>query len=217
MESTIEIYSPEWFINRQGNFTGSEIWKLMTEARSKKDVLSKTAETYILEKVWEKLSGEVKQGINNMATEFGNDNEPIAKKFYTSVTGNEVKESLMLYSNEIEGLTGSPDGLIGEDGLIEIKCPYNGANHLKHCFITSDETFLSEQPEYYYQMQCYMLLSGRKWCDFVSFDPRIISDLGLFIYRVNANEEIIEKMTEKVKLARELFNKYFESFNGKKN
>jgi len=99
MESTIEIYSPEWFINRQGNFTGSEIWKLMTEARSKKDVLSKTAETYILEKVWEKLSGEVKQGINNFATEFGNDNEPIAKKFYTSVTGNEIKESLMLYSN----------------------------------------------------------------------------------------------------------------------
>jgi putative phage-type endonuclease len=216
MESTIEIYSPEWFINRQGNFTGSEIWKLMTEARSKKDVLSKTAETYILEKVWEKLSGEVKQGINNMATEWGNDNEPTAKKFYSSVTGNEVKDSLMLYSNEIQGLTGSPDGLVGEDGLIEIKCPYNGANHLKYCFITKDETFLSEQPEYYYQMQCYMLLSGRKWCDFVSFDPRIISDLGLFIYRVNANEEVIEKMTEKVKLARELFNQYFESFNGKK-
>jgi putative phage-type endonuclease len=216
MESTIEIYSPEWFINRQGNFTGSEIWKLMSEPRSKKDSLSKTAETYILEKVWEKLSGEVKQGINNFATEWGNEHEPTAKKFYTSVTGNEVKDSLMLYSNEIEGLTGSPDGLVGEDGLIEIKCPFNGANHLKHCFITNDETFLSEQPEYYYQMQCYMLLSGRKWCDFVSFDPRIISDLGLFIYRVNANEEVIEKMTEKVKLARELFNQYFESFNGKK-
>ncbi len=57
MESTIEIYSPEWFINRQGNFTGSEIWKLMTEARSKKDVLSKTAETYILEKVWNRVIG----------------------------------------------------------------------------------------------------------------------------------------------------------------
>jgi len=189
----------------------------MTEARSKKDVLSKTAETYILEKVWEKLSGEVKQGINNFATEWGNEHEPTAKKFYSSVTGNEVKDSLMLYSNEIDGLTGSPDGLVGEDGLIEIKCPYNGANHLKHCFITNDETFLSEQPEYYYQMQCYMLLSGRKWCDFVSFDPRIISDLGLFIYRVNANEEVIERMTEKVKLARILFNQYFESFNGKKS
>jgi len=62
-----------------------------------------------------------------------------------------------------------------------------------------------------------MLLSGRKWCDFVSFDPRIISDLGLFIYRVNANEEVIERMTEKVKLARILFNQYFESFNGKKS
>ena len=216
MESTIEIYSPEWFINRQGNFTGSELWKIMTEPRSKKDDLSKTAETYILEKVWEKLSGEVKQGINNYATEFGNENEPIAKKFYQSVTGNEVKESLMLYSNEIEGLTGSPDGLIGEDGLIEIKCPFNGANHLRHCFITDEETLLSEVPEYYYQMQCYMLLSGRNWCDFVSFDPRIISDLGLFIFRLNRNDEVIEKMKSKVTIARELFNKYFESFNGKK-
>ena len=216
MESTIEIYSPEWFINRQGNFTGSEVWKIMTEPRSKKDDLSKTAETYILEKVWEKLSGEVKQGINNFATEFGNENEPIAKKFYQSVTGNEVKESLMLYSNEIEGLTGSPDGLIGEYGLIEIKCPFNGANHLRHCFITDEESLLSEIPEYYYQMQCYMLLSNRNWCDFVSFDPRIISDLGLFIFRLNRNDEVIEKMKSKVTIARELFNKYFESFNGKK-
>ena len=216
MESTIEIYSPEWFINRQGNFTGSEVWKIMTEPRSKKDDLSKTAETYILEKVWEKLSGEVKQGINNFATEFGNENEPIAKKFYQSVTGNEIKESLMLYSNEIEGLTGSPDGLIGEDGLIEIKCPFNGANHLRHCFITDEESLLNEVPEYYYQMQCYMLLSNRNWCDFVSFDPRIISDLGLFIFRLNRNDEVIEKMKAKVIIARELFNKYFESFNGKK-
>lgn len=216
MDSTIEIYSPEWFKNRQGNFTGSEVWKLMTEPRSKKDDLSKTAETYILEKVWEKLSGEVKQGINNYATEFGNENEPIAKKFYQSVTGNEIKESLMLYSNDIEGLTGSPDGLVCEDGLIEIKCPFNGANHLRHCFITNEETLLSEVPEYYYQMQCYMLLSGRNWCDFVSFDPRIISDLGLFIFRLNRNEEVIEKMKAKVIIARNLFNQYVKTFEGKK-
>jgi hypothetical protein len=213
----IEIYSATWWHQRCGNFTGSEVWKLMSEPRSKKDLLSKTAETYILEKVWEKLSGEVKQGINNFATEFGNEHEPTAKKFYTSVTGNEIVDSKLLYSNEIEGLTGSPDGLVGDEGMIEIKCPFNGANHLRHCFITDEETMLSEIPEYYYQMQCYMLLSGRKWCDFVSFDPRIISDLGLFIYRVNANEEVHAKMKEKVMVARDLFNKYFESFNGKKD
>ncbi len=213
----IEIYSATWWQQRCGNFTGSEVWRLMSEPRSKKDVLSKTAETYILEKVWEKLSGEVKQGINNFATEFGNEHEPTAKKFYTSVTGNEIIDSKLLYSNEIEGLTGSPDGLVGDEGMIEIKCPFNGANHLRHCFITDEETMLSEIPEYYYQMQCYMLLSGRKWCDFVSFDPRIISDLGLFIFRVNANEEVHAKMKEKVMVARDLFNKYFESFNGNKS
>ena len=61
-----------------------------------------------------------------------------------------------------------------------------------------------------------MLLSGRNWCDFVSFDPRIISDLGLFIFRLNRNDEVIEKMKSKVIIARNLFNQYVKTFEGKK-
>ena len=63
-------------------------------------------------------------------------------------------------------------------------------------------------------MQCYLLLSGRKWCDFISFDPRLIlnSDSGLYIRRWEANEEVQEKMTEKVTIARNLFNDYLNAF-----
>lgn len=215
MESTIEIYSPTWWENRLGNFTGSEVHRLMTEPRSKKDILSKGAETYIREKVYEKLSGQPKQSIDNYATAWGHENEPIAKRYYTARTGNEVIESKLLISENIEGLTGSPDGLVGDEGMIEIKCPFVGSNHLN--FFFNEETFETENNDYYYQMQCYLLLSGRKWCDFISFDPRLIlnSDAGLYIRRWEANEDVQERMIEKVTIARDLFNQYLDAFNKK--
>lgn len=215
METGIEIYSPDWFKNRQGSFTGSEVWKLMTEPRSKKESISKTAETYILEKVWERLSGKVKQGFDNFATEWGNENEPIAKKWYTKLTGREIHDSLLMYKPELPYFTGSPDGLVNEDGLIEIKCPFNGANHLKHCFITSDEYFKAEHPDYYWQIMSYLFLTGREWCDFVSFDPRIDSDLGLFIYRVHKNEAEFTALQAKIIECRELFDKFYDTFKSK--
>jgi putative phage-type endonuclease len=215
METGIEIYSPEWFKDRQGSFTGSEVWKLMTEPRSKKESISKTAETYILEKVWERLSGKCKSGFDNFATEWGNDNEPIAKKWYTKLTGREIQESQLVFRPELKGFTGSPDGEVDEDGLIEIKCPFNGANHLKHCFITSDEYFKAEHPDYYWQIMSYLYLTGRQWCDFVSFDPRIDCDLGMFIYRVNKNETEEALLVSKIEQARVLFDQYYNSFSGK--
>ena len=212
----IEAYSPEWFKVRTKSFTGSELWKLMTEPRSKSETISKTAETYILEKVWESLSGLTKGGIDNFATEWGNQEEPNAKKWYTHLTGRAVEESPLVYHPTFIGLIGTPDGLVGEDGLIEVKCPWNGANHLKHCFITTGEYFKKEYNDYYWQMMAYMFLTGRKWCDFVSFDPRIESDLGLFIYRLEANEEDFVLIEDKVTKARELYEGYLISFQGEK-
>lgn len=214
MESTIDIYSPEWWASRHGCFTGSELWKLMTNPRTKGEQISKTAETYVLEKVWERLSGLAKQGFDNFATEWGNENEPLAKQWYTKLTGREVVQATLVYSKELPWLTGSPDGLVGADGVIEIKCPFNGANHLRHCCIADSGYFKREHPEYYWQCQCYMMLTGRCWTDFVSFDPRIKSDLGLFIYRLNADPEAFDEIEAKVKAARELFDQYYNLFSG---
>lgn len=216
MDSQISQYSSEWFKERQGCFSGSSVWKLMTNPRSKSETISKTAETHIIEKVWEALSGLTVSGIDNFATEWGNTNEPIAKQWYGKLTGIEVQSAPLVYMPDLEGFVGSPDGYVGEDGIIEIKCPYNGANHLKHCFITNDEYFKSEHPEYYWQCQSYMMLTGRNWTDFVSFDPRIDTDFGLFIYRLKYNAEDCEELKSRIIKARELFKGYYESFKGQK-
>ena len=217
METGIEPYSPDWFKTRQGSFTGSEIYKLMTEPRTKaakeKGELSEGANTYVLEKVWEKLSGRTKGGVDNFATEWGNENEPKAVLWYEKLTGRKCEETNLLYSKEYPYISGTPDRFVGEDGMIELKCPFNGANHLKHCFITDSEYFKSEHNDYYWQMMCYLYLSGRQWCDFVSFDPRIDSDLGMFIYRVERNEGDVSQMLEKAKIARELFDGYYAIFS----
>lgn len=213
--TTIQPYSPEWWELRHGTFTASEIWKLMTEPRSKSEAVSKTAETYILEKVHEKLTGKAKMGISNFATEWGIENEPVAMKWYAKLTGHSLSESVLCFHKELEGFSCTPDTFVNEDGLCEIKCPANGANHLKHCFITTDEYFKKEHPEYYWQCISQMVITEKKWCDFLSFDPRINSDLGMFIYRLEFNNEDAEILCEKVKASRVIYNDYLNLFSKK--
>lgn len=213
MDAKIEPYSPEWFKLRCGTFTASEIWKLMSEPRSKKDLISKTAETYILEKVHEKITGQVKTGIDNYATQWGVEHEPLAINWYSKLTGHEIGDSYLVFHDSIEGFSCTPDRFVNDNGLVEVKCPANGANHFKHCFITTDEYFKSEHPEYYWQCQAQMAITKREWCDFVSFDPRVDTNLGMFIYRVNFDREATELMYSKLNTARALFESYFELFS----
>lgn len=215
--TTIQPYSPEWWELRHGCFTASEIFKLMTEPRSKaaKDAgeLSDGALTYILEKVHEKLTGKAKQGIDNFATQWGVEHEPMALKWYAKLTGNKLDSPVLCLHDELEGFSCTPDTFVNDDGLAEIKCPANGANHLKHCFITSDEYFKSEHPDYYWQAVSQMNITKRIYCDFVSFDPRINSDLGMFIYRLKYQEESEKLLQKKVKQARQVYNQYLEMFS----
>lgn len=182
------------------------------EARKDELQLSETANTYILEKVWEVLSDTVKQGVDNFATQWGVENEPLARKWYVKKTGNKVYDPYLCFHKTMEWSTVTPDNFVSEDGLVEFKCPWNGAIHLKHCFITSDEYFKSEHPDKYWQCMDQMFVAEKKWCDFVSFDPRINSPLGFFIYRLEANEQDFELIEKKGKKARELFDGYLESF-----
>lgn len=213
-------YSPEWFQLRKGCFTASEIWKIMTEPRSKKDQFSKTAETYILEKVHEFLSNEVKSGVDNYATQWGVEYEPLALKWYGKKTGFALIDPYLVFHESIEGFSCTPDCFVEETlhtaeiskGLVEVKCPAKGANHLEHCIISSPEFFKQHHPEYYWQIMAQMNITKTEWCDFVSFDPRINSDLGLFIYRLQYDPEAGEFMEEKVKLARELYSSYLQTF-----
>jgi len=210
--SRIEPYSPEWFKLRCGTFTASEAWKLMTEPRAKKDTISKTAETYILEKVHEKITGQMKMGIDNFATQWGVEHEPLAAKWYAKLTGSEVGDPYMEFHPQMDYFSCTPDRYVNNDGLIEIKCPANGSNHFKHCFITNDEFFKNEHSEYYWQCQSQMAICKKDWCDFVSFDPRVNTDLGMFIYRLYKNTKDIELLETKVRESRELFDKFYVMF-----
>ena len=213
----IQPYSPEWWNLRHGCFTGSEFFKLVGEPRSKAakedGELSDTALTYILEKVHEKLTGLTKMGIDNFATQWGVEHEPLAAKWYAKLTGNTLIDPTLCFHSTLEGFSCTPDKFVGEDGLCEIKCPANGANHLKHCFITTNEYFKKEHPDKYWQVMVQMNITGRKWCDFVSFDPRINSDMGMFIYRVEYSETEGKFIEDKLKKAREIYNEYLTLFS----
>lgn len=194
-----EQKSPEWYAARAGKFTGSEIYKLMKSGRSKDKIFGDTAITYMIDKIAEIMTNgqsiRYKQ-FDSRATEWGNDQEPFAIQAYEGFTGNKVTPTGFIQLNDHFGA--SPDGLIGTDGLIECKCPYNTVNHVRHLMIqTPDE--LPE--EYYWQIQAELLATGRKWCDFVSYDPRCTERTCLKILRVDLDEEVMKQLADRLELA----------------
>lgn len=207
--------TPEWFQQRLYKYTSSEIYKLFTDPKSKaaKDAgeLSETTKDYILKKIAEEL-GASDPEFSTKATAWGEENEPNAKMWYEIKTGRKVGEVGFCQYDEFFG--GSPDAAVwdaslseaGEHGLVnvglEIKCPYNPFNHLKHCLIDSAEYFKAKHPNYYWQCISHMVVLNVEYCDFVSFDPRIDHEMGLFIFRVEQNETDIRLLHEKLETAK---------------
>lgn len=202
MENNTEQRSAEWFEKRLGRFTSSEIYKLMTSPKSKTETLSEGAKTYVMEKVAETLTGQPKPSFDSIAMSWGTENEPQAREWYTKLAGIEVQEYGFITYGEHAG--GSPDGLVGIDGGIEIKCPYVSSNHVAHLEITDNESMLSTAKDYYWQMQSLMFFSGRKWWDFVSCDPRFSLPAGFHIVRITADQEHHELIEAKLKAAIDL-------------
>lgn len=197
MAEAIEQRTDLWDKARLGKFTASEIYKLMGTPKSKTDIFTATAWTYILDKVSEELTGfaPVKNG---EALVWGIEQEAQAKKWFTTITGKTIEECSFIPYDDYSG--GSPDGKI-EDGIIEIKCPYNTVNHLKHILDSKD--FRANFPEYYWQMQMNMLVTETKKAYFISFDPRIDAESGMFIKEILRDDNDIALMIEKIREATE--------------
>ena len=170
--------SDEWFQARLGKVTASRI----------ADVLAKTKTgwgasrySYMGELIAERLTGRPNESFTTAAMQWGKDNEDRARQAYVFRYDRQVEETGFVEHPRLEGLAGaSPDGLV-EDGLIEIKCPST---------ITQLDTISSGNvpTRYQLQMQWQMECTGRKWCDFISFDPRLPENLQLFVKRVNIGE-----------------------------
>lgn len=192
MEQKIEQRTDLWDKERLGKFTASEIYKLMGTPKSKGDIFTATAYTYILDKVAEKLTGHAPIK-NGEALVWGIEQEAQAKKWFTIITGKVIEGKGFISYNECSG--GSPDGVV-EDGVIEIKCPYNTVNHLKH--ILDSNNFRSNFPDYYWQMQMNMLVTETHKCYFISYDPRIDAEAGMYIKEIQRDENDIQLMIGKI-------------------
>jgi putative phage-type endonuclease len=184
--------SDEWHAQRLGKFTASRFGDLMTNGRKKDEVLGQTAISYIYEKAAELLTGQ-RTEIFGKALDWGNEYEPICKAYYSELRGVTIEEMPFVEINEYSGA--SPDGMVDGE-LIEIKCPYNTANHLKTAF----EGYID--PKYMWQMQGQMLATGATACRFISFDPRIQDErFKLIEIRVEAYLEMQEQLRERLAFA----------------
>ena len=185
---TCEQGSIEWLSLRLGKITASRVKDVLTKGRGTSQ--SKTAESYMMELIAEILTGNSKPFFENDAMRWGTETEPQARAMY-AVNNDfiDVKEVAFVEHNEQVGI--SPDGLIGEDGLLEIKCP-NTTTQLKRAL--SDDY----SADYKAQIQMQLWVTEREWCDFLSFDPRLDCEAGYLQQRVFRDEEYIEEMKTKV-------------------
>jgi putative phage-type endonuclease len=184
----MEQRTEEWFAARLGKVTASRVADVLAKIKSGE---SASRKNYKMELVVQRLTNKVGESFTNAAMEWGTEQEPFARMAYEAHTGTFVKEEGFVDHPTIEGFGCSPDGIVGE-GLIEIKCP-NTATHI--------ETVLENKApsKYIPQMQAQMACTGAKWCDFVSFDPRVPEDLQLFVVRVERDQEYIDSMEVEVK------------------
>lgn len=182
----------KWYGDRLFHFTSSELHKLMKRSRDGKE-LGKVAEGYIFDKLAEELTNGTILDYTQLDTKevrWGHRWEPVARELYETQMGVNVELCGFIEWSRLFG--GSPDGLVGEDGGIEIKCPYNTAIHAQYLLLSSPEELNALKPEYYAQMQGNMLVTGRKWFDFVSYDPRVQNPrFALKILRIPRDEAFI--------------------------
>ena len=188
----VEQNTDEWMELRQGKFTASSFKDLF---------MSKTTAGYqkaIYKVVYERLTGEQPESFSNEYMERGHELEPLARKVYEVETFNTVEEAGFFELSEWVGA--SPDGLVDDDGIVEIKCP---------AFNTMIGYLVDPKlpSQYKHQVHGQLLVTGRKWCDFMCYHPK----LKPIIIRIERDEafikEIEDKLNESIREVETIINK----------
>jgi putative phage-type endonuclease len=182
--------SPEWLHERCGSVTASRVKAVM--ARGKNGQEAAVRHSYKMELLMEVLTGQTAEHYVSMAMDFGIENEPLARAQYELATGVEVERIGYVRHPHIPRSGASPDGLVGDDGLIEIKVP-NTTTHLE--YLLAGEVPAEYRPQMMWQLAC----TDRQWCDFVSYDPRLPHEFGLLIVRMERDEKEIAAMEAAVR------------------
>lgn len=177
--------SREWKLARAGRVTASRIGD--ATARLKNGNWGASRANYMSELIIERLTGEPVVQYVNAAMDWGKLQEPAARNLYALLTDSEVKEVGFVPHPRIDMAGCSPDGLVGRDGLVQIKCPATS---------THIETLLGAKIELVYEKQMLfeMACSERDWVDFVSYDPRLPPELQIFIKRFERDDKKIAEL-----------------------
>lgn len=187
----IEQGTDAWLESRRGKVTASRIADVMSKGRG--SAPSVTRQKYLVQIALERLTGCVANGYTNAAMQWGTDNEPMARDQYAFIKGVEVEQVGFVDHPSIAMSGASPDGLVGNDGLLEIKAP---ESHTHWGTLRGDPI----ASRYIDQMQWQMEVTGRTWCDFVSFDPRFPPEQQMHIQRVHADaarqDELVQGVTQ---------------------
>lgn len=180
--------SPEWHALRVGKVTASRVADVIAKTKTG---WGASRANYMAELIAERLTGEPAEKYTNAAMAWGTEKEPDARAAYEFFRDAQVVEVGFIEHPSILMAGASPDGLVGDAGLVEIKCP-NTATHL--------DTLLTQAipARYVTQMTWQMACAGRAWCDFVSFDPRLPETMSLFVKRVERDDSLIASLEKDV-------------------
>lgn len=178
----------QWFLDRLGNATASKFHDICSNGRYGESAKRKA---YKYQLITERLTGNPTESFTSKAMQHGTDNEDSAILAYEFKTGYLTEESGFIPHPEYPDAGASPDRLVGLDGGVEVKCP-DTATHV--------ETLVKKEIPSIYREQMLggMWVTGRKWWDFVSYDPRLPEELQLVIIRLERNEDEIKELESKI-------------------
>ena len=185
--------TPEWIEIKRGKMSASNAETIIANGKG--------LETYIYNLMAEYYSSAEKENYINADMQRGIDLEPEARLEFEFYTNLDVQEVGFIEYNDFIGV--SPDGLIGNDGLIEIKCP-NDSIYFK--LLLSNNI----KPEYIAQMQMQMYVTDRQYCYFVSYNPNF--EKSLYIKKINRDEEMIDKLKKGLERGTQLIKEIKKNF-----
>lgn len=180
--------SPEWHALRVGRVTASRVADVIAKTKTG---YGASRANYMAELIAERLTGIPADKFTNAAMQHGTEYEPEARTAYEFYSDVDVEQAAFVLHPKFFLSGASPDGLVGTDGLVEIKCP-SVATHLDtllNCAIPG---------KYTTQMMWQMACTGRKWCDFVSYDPRMPEHMRIWIKRIERNDDVIAALEKEV-------------------
>lgn len=182
-----------WFADRLGKVTASRLADVLAKTKTG---YSASRNNYMTQLVLETITQTRAESYTNLAMAWGTEQEPFARAAYEAKTGQMVEEVGFLPHPTIALAGASPDGLVGDDGMVEIKCP--STSTALECWLTQSQGGNPVDGKYFAQMQWQMRCADRSWCDYVVFDPRMPAKAQLFVTRVERDEEWLKNAEEEV-------------------